>query len=94
METGSEWEIRVTHLPPMGGVEPLCSISATLSPMHDEGVKETNPDFDALLVFLANWEAIERSVLGRILTAGQLADVQELERLYALRSEPSQVLSE
>ena len=78
----------------MGGPQPLCSISAALSQMHHEAVKETNPDFDALLVFLANWEAIERSVLGRILTAGQLADVQELERLYALRSEPSQVLSE
>ena len=78
----------------MGGIEPLCSISATVRPMHDEVVKEINPDFDALLVFLANWEAIERSALGRILTAGQLADVQELERLYALRSEPSQVLSE
>ena len=52
--------------------------------MHDEGVKQINPDFDALLVFLANWEAIERSALGRILTAGQLADVQELERLFAL----------
>jgi hypothetical protein len=49
-------------------------------------VKEINPDFDALLVFLANWEAIERSALGRILTAGQLADVQELERLFALPS--------
>jgi hypothetical protein len=55
--------------------------------MHDEAVKQTNPNFDALLVFLANWEAIERSALGRILTAGQLADVQELERLYALPSE-------
>jgi hypothetical protein len=54
--------------------------------MQDEAVKQTNPDFDALLVFLANWEAIERSALGRILTAGQLADVQELERLYALPS--------
>ena len=53
--------------------------------MHHEAVmKQTNPDFDALLVFLANWEAIERSALGRILTAGQLADVQELERLFAL----------
>jgi hypothetical protein len=52
--------------------------------LHDEAVKETNPQFDALLVFLANWEAIERSALGRILTAGQLADVQELEQLYAL----------
>ena len=49
-------------------------------------MKEINPDFDALLVFLANWEAIERSALGRILTAGQLADVQELERLFALPS--------
>lgn len=49
-------------------------------------MKQINPDFDALLVFLANWEAIERSALGRILTAGQLADVQELERLYALPS--------
>ncbi len=52
--------------------------------MHDEAVKETNPNFDALLVFLANWEAIERSALGRIVTAGQLADIQELERLYGL----------
>ena len=52
--------------------------------MHYEAVKEINPDFDALLIFLANWEAIERSALGRILTAGQLADVQELERLFAL----------
>jgi hypothetical protein len=49
-------------------------------------VKEINPDYDALLVFLANWEAIEKSVLGRILTAGQLADVQELKRIYALPS--------
>jgi hypothetical protein len=56
--------------------------------MHDEAVKQINPDFDALLVFLANWEAIERSALGRILTAGQLADVQELERLFALPAEP------
>jgi hypothetical protein len=65
---------------------PLCSISAGPGRMHDEAVKQINPDFDALLVFLANWEAIERSALGRILTAGQLADVQELERLYALPS--------
>jgi hypothetical protein len=70
----------------MGGISSLCSISATLAQMHHEAVKETNPDFDALLVFLANWESIERSALGRILTAGQLADVQELERLYALPS--------
>jgi len=72
----------------MGGMKPLCSISARLRPMHDEVVKQINPDFDALLIFLANWEAIERSALGRILTAGQLADVQELERLYALPSAP------
>jgi hypothetical protein len=56
--------------------------------MHHEAVKEINPDFDALLVFLASWEAIERSALGRILTAGQLADVQELERLFALPAPP------
>jgi hypothetical protein len=60
--------------------------------MHDEAVKEINPNFDALLVFLANWEAIERSALGRILTAGQLADVQELERLFALPSEDPEEL--
>jgi hypothetical protein len=75
-------------LAPMGARETLCSISAALGSMHDEPVNEINPDFDALLIFLANWEAIERSALGRILTAGQLADVQELERLYALPSEP------
>jgi hypothetical protein len=55
-------------------------------------MKETNPNFDALLVFLANWEAIERSALGRILSAGQLADVQELDRMYALPSEASRDL--
>lgn len=55
-------------------------------------MKETNPNFDALLVFLANWEAIERSALGRILSAGQLADVQELGRMYALPSGPSEDL--
>ncbi len=53
-------------------------------------MKQTNPDFDALLVFLANWEAIERSVLGRILSAGQLADIQELERLFSLPGEPAE----
>jgi len=62
--------------------------------MHDKAVREINPDFDALLVFLANWETIERSVLGRILTAGQLADMRELERMYALPSGPSEDLSE
>jgi hypothetical protein len=62
--------------------------------MHDEVVEQINPDFDALLLFLANWEAKERSALGTILTAGQLADVQELERLYALPSEPTEHLSE
>jgi hypothetical protein len=51
-------------------------------------MNQPNPNFDALLVFLANWEAIERSALGRILSAGQLADVQELERMYALPSGP------
>jgi hypothetical protein len=66
---------------------PLCSISAYSRAMHDEAVKETNPNFNALLVFLSNWEAIERSALGRIVTAGQLADVQELERLFALPSD-------
>jgi hypothetical protein len=72
----------------MGGISTVCSISATLPQMHHEAVKETNPDFDALLVFLANWESIERSALGKILTAGQLADIRELERLYALPSTP------
>jgi hypothetical protein len=62
--------------------------------MHDEVVEEINPDFDALLLFLADWETKERSALGKILTAGQLADVQELERLYALPSEPTEHLSE
>jgi hypothetical protein len=80
-------DIRVRPLTTNGCASaPLCSISVSPGWMQDEAVKQTNPDFDALLVFLANWEAIERSALGRILTAGQLADVQELERLYALPS--------
>jgi hypothetical protein len=62
--------------------------------MHDELVEQINPDFDALLLFLANWEATEQTALGKILTAGQLADVLELERLYALQSEPTEHLSE
>jgi hypothetical protein len=66
---------------------PLRSISPRFGAMHYVAVKQTNPNFDALMVFLANWEAIERSALGRIVTAGQLADVQELERLFALPSE-------
>jgi hypothetical protein len=72
----------------MGVMKTLCSISDGLDPRHDDAVNEINPDFDALLVFLANWEAIERSALGRILTAGQLADVQELERLFTLPADP------
>ncbi len=50
-------------------------------------MQQNNPDYDALLLFLANWEGIEPSMLGLILTAGELADVQELERLFALPSE-------
>jgi hypothetical protein len=73
-------------LPTLGVAETFVVFSAGRGEMHYEAVKEINPDFDALLVFLANWEAIERSALGRILTAGQLADVQELERLFALPS--------
>jgi hypothetical protein len=65
---------------------PLCTIPGSSGQIDDDPVKEINPDFDALLVFLANWEAIERSALGRILTAGQLADVLELERIFALPS--------
>jgi hypothetical protein len=77
----------VAHYHEWAQSTPLCSISADSGAMHDEAVKQTNPNFDALLVFLANWEAIERSALGRIVTAGQLADIQELERLFALPSE-------
>ena len=66
---------------------PLRSMSLRFGAMHDVAVKQTNPNFDALIAFLANWEAIERSALGRIVTAGQLADVQELERLFALPSQ-------
>jgi hypothetical protein len=73
-------------LPSLGVAETFVVFRRCGGEMHYEAVKEINPDFDALLVFLANWEAIERSALGRILTAGQLADVQELERLFALPS--------
>ena len=68
----------------------LRSISGAACDRHHEPMKDTNPNFDALLVFLANWEAIERSALGKILSAGQLADIQELERMYALPSETSE----
>jgi hypothetical protein len=73
--------------PPLGGIDArFVLFRSRLGEIDDDAVKEINPDFDALLAFLANWEAIERSTLGRILTAGQLADVLELERIFALPS--------
>jgi DNA-binding transcriptional regulator PaaX len=39
---------------------------------------------ESLLKFLAEWETTRRTVLVRILTAGQLADIRELERIYGL----------
>jgi hypothetical protein len=49
-----------------------------------------NPDFEALLIFLANWEAIELAIerMGTISTADELAEVRELERMFALPDNP------
>ena len=57
---------------------------------QEDGKSVTADDIE----FLAKWEARERSALGTVLTAGQLADVQELERLYALPSMPAESLSQ
>lgn len=54
---------------------------------------------EALLESLAEWQAAQDSRLDTILSAGQMADVRELERMYALQEShqenaPSRVNSE
>jgi hypothetical protein len=40
-----------------------------------------------LLKFLADYQSAEGTPLGRLLTAGKLADIRELERMFALECE-------
>jgi hypothetical protein len=47
-------------------------------------MEDRSSRLESLLKFLAEWETTRRTVLGRILTAGQLADIRELERIYGL----------
>jgi hypothetical protein len=42
---------------------------------------------EAILRALDEWQASQDDRLGTILATGQLADVEELERIYALPSE-------
>lgn len=49
-------------------------------------MSEEKPIIDAILQFLEQWQAREGNDLGMVLTAGQLVDMKELERLYALPS--------
>jgi hypothetical protein len=39
---------------------------------------------ESLLKFLAQWEAARRTAFGTLFTAGEIADIRELERIYGL----------
>jgi hypothetical protein len=45
------------------------------------------PKIGSLLKILAEWQAAQEIALGALLTAGWLADVRELERMFALPCE-------
>jgi hypothetical protein len=48
---------------------------------------ENDPLLEWLLKFLADYQSAEGTPLGRLLTAGKLADIRELERMFALECE-------
>jgi hypothetical protein len=47
-------------------------------------VKKAETRTAAVLDFLAHWQMARGSQLPALLTAGQLADIQELEHIYSL----------
>ena len=57
------------------------------SPSQDREMDRLPSKFESLLEFLAEWEAEQGTSFWGLVTAGQLADVQELERMFALPTE-------
>ena len=47
-------------------------------------MEEVDPKLESLLKFLAEWQAAQRISLGKFLTAAELADLREPERMVAL----------
>jgi hypothetical protein len=47
-------------------------------------MEEIDPKLESLLKFLAEWQAAQRISLSKFLTAAELADLQEPERMVAL----------
>lgn len=47
-------------------------------------VEQPHPITEALLEYLAKLQTEQQKSFGRIVTAGDLADVRELERVFAL----------
>jgi hypothetical protein len=62
----------------------------TVNRLQNDGMEGMRPNMETLLAFLAEWQAVQGTTLGRIITAAQLADVQELERIFALLDERSE----
>jgi hypothetical protein len=57
----------------------------TVLVVHTLGiVRSPGSKIEVVLEFLAQWQAEQNVTLGTILTAGELADVRELERIYLL----------
>jgi hypothetical protein len=54
-----------------------------------DSMEDIPPEMDSLLKSLAEWQEAQEIALGTFLTVGQLADVQELERMFALPCEES-----
>ena len=46
-------------------------------------MEEIDPKLESLLKFLAEWQAAQRISLGKFLTAAELADLREPERIVA-----------
>ena len=56
-------------------------------------MEEIDPKLESLLKFLAEWQAAQRISLGKFLTAAELADLREPERMVAFgRDEASLAL--
>jgi hypothetical protein len=56
-------------------------------------IMEYDPKLESLLKFLADYQSAQGTPLGELITAGELADIRELERMFALGcEEPSPVI--
>jgi hypothetical protein len=50
-------------------------------------MEEIDPKLESLLKFLADYQSAQGTLFGKFVTAGKLADIRELERMFALGCE-------